>query len=386
MALFTVEKQAVFLKASKHDIVHSSGTAFQQEHVYVKTYRMPWSKGLTKRTMGLMDASQFGELDRPGRIRNFDQLRSTLFGTRNNPKVIVADIQPSEVHVKQDLLSKLVSQYNLKYRTSYKPHYSKWKVVNSVWMMADPTRPGRVTIPQTSGFKMAKELMSVPVVSQHSQFIQEDFNSMMTAYRDEPKKRGTRESRANLKKRNPKKYKEAYLYLGTVFVVRFWPTRVPVDLYWSEGIQRRVRTHLAQELKYHATAPMRGISVPSSIRQVEPVKTTGMQDWYVMGSKEAPTISNRFKDTPTGRFKDYHTYTMGKGFTRLKTTERYSLKPLFLVRGRNVDAARAAAQTKLNRMIEKPATAERGYELEKRWLISGKKVISRVALQKYREA
>jgi hypothetical protein len=139
-------------------------------------------------------------------------------------------------------------------------------------------------------------------------------------------------------------------------------------------------------MKYHGSAPIKGMTMPSSVQREKPVHTSGMQEWYVMGSKEAPTVTDRFKDTPKGRFKDYHTYTVGKGFTRLKTNERYSLKPLFMVKGRNVDAARAAAQSKFNQMIQRPATAERGYELENRWLSSGMKVISRAALQKYREA
>lgn len=398
MALFTVEKQGVFLRPSKREVTPRGGPAHEQEHLYVMTRRLPWRNNPKQRTMGFMDSSQFGGLDKPGNIRNFDRLRSTLFGSGATPKVIISDISPGEVYVKQDLLHKLVSQYNVRNRTSYKPHYSNWKEIGSVWMMADPTRSGRVSIPATSGLRASQMVMGWPVVVSHKQFIQEgyrefrgedpepeDYAAKMKAYRNEPRGSGSKIGKAKFRQSNPKKYqKKTVLYLGAVYVVRYWPTRVPVDLYWSEGIQRRVRAHLAHEMKQRGTLPLHPSNKPLS-RYSHPVDVKGMTDWYVMGIKQAPSVSSRFKETPRGRIKDMYTYHTTKGFVPLTTDMRESLRPLFVVKGRNVEAARVAAEDTIDKLIRNAATADRGYDLSERWLASGKKMISRASLRKYRE-
>ena len=77
---------------------------------------------------------------------------------------------------------------------------------------------------------------------------------------------------------------------------------------------------------------------------------------------------------------------MGRGFRRLHVSDRSTLKPLFMVKGRNIEAARAAALKKIDAMISNPATSDQGYLFDEQWGMSGQKVISRAALRKYREA
>ena len=160
-----------------------------------------------------------------------------------------------------------------------------------------------------------------------------------------------------------------------------------MDLYWSEGIQRRVRAHLAKELKFQKAGGM--MVHPSQqvrSRVGHPVSLQGTQDWYVMGAKPAPKITNRLSQTPGGRVKALHTYEVGRGFRRLHVSDRSTLKPLFMVKGRNIEAARAAALKKIDAMISNPATSDQGYLFDEQWGMSGQKVISRAALRKYREA
>jgi hypothetical protein len=336
--------------------------------------------------MGFVDDSQFGGLDRPGNIKSFESLRDLLLGKQHYPKVIVADIPPGEIWKKQDLLVKLVNQYNLRNRTSYKPHFSSWMELRSAWMLADPTKPGRSRVSYPTGLRLARHFFStLNVIGSSKKFLaEEDFESMLAAYRGEQREAGSRESKFR-QKNYKKKYQDVSLFLGIVFVVRFWPSKLPLDLYWSEGIQRRVRAHLAKELQQRKTGYMPVHPMQRAMRVGRPMPQRGMYDWYVMGAKEAPLTSNRLAQTKSGRVKPLHTYEPGRGFRRLHVTDRETLKPLFVVRGRNVDAAREAADKKIEAMIMNPATSEQGYMFAQQWARSGQKVISRTALQKYRE-
>jgi hypothetical protein len=259
--------------------------------------------------------------------------------------------------------------------------------LRSAWMIADPTKPGRSRISHATGLRLARQFYStLKVVGSPKKFLaEEDFESLMAAYRGEQRKTGSRESKFR-RKDYKKKYRDASLFLGIVFVVRFWPSKLPLDLYWSEGIQRRVRAHLAKELNQRKTGYMPVHPMQRAMRVGQPMPQRGMYDWYVMGAKEAPQISARLAQTKSGRVKPLHTYEVGRGFRRLHTSDRETLKPLFVVRGRNVDAAREAANRKIDAMIANPATSEQGYMFDKQWARSGQKVISRAALQKYREA
>jgi hypothetical protein len=340
-----------------------------------------------------MDDSQIGLIKSPGLIRSPQQLKNFVFGERQAPRLIVADINKNEAYDQKEILTKLVQQFNRQYQTSFKPVFSPWRDVSaiaSLWFFVDPTYPGRKKVPLASGFKAAQGMID-GLTTDPNRFLTEDdeetFASMMAAYKNEPHKVRSKETRFGKQRRSQKYQQDKLLYIGTVYVLHYSPKYIPVDLHWSEGVQRRVRTHLAKEMKKLSSKPLpvHPQQQATNIRAEHPVDTKMAQKWYVMGLKDAPDISDRFKETPRGRIKKLRTYKPGAGFVRLKNKETSALKPLFVVNARNIDAAREVAQRKFDRLITNPRTADKGYELERQWLASGQKVVSVMALQKYRQ-
>jgi hypothetical protein len=108
-------------------------------------------------------------------------------------------------------------------------------------------------------------------------------------------------------------------------------------------------------------------------------------EWYALGVKDAPVFSRRMrKSERTGLIRRYHTFEPGRGVTPLAMRSKTQIKPLFVVKASNVEAARRAAEQYIDRLIADPVRGEHGTDLSNRFMAGGRRMISRTAWELYR--
>lgn len=375
MGIITVERHVFFLQAKEY----SGG----QVQMWVRNVRLPWGKGTSTRTVGYLDDAQFGALSKRVGGQDIENMKRFFLGKGfAHPNLIVARVAESDFFTRPEMGKRLFDQFKqqlkgisfsgqgdipeeederflthaqrmARYKTGgprtgsrsvakplrgpeqmYRPHYSQ-HYFNTVWLLVDPTRPGRQTVPKDRAIRLAKKVLGTR------------FSNIL--FPDQRKKVMD---------------KDSIVILGVGYLMQYWQKRVPsYDVRWLESIQARVRKHLGAELKI-------------TKGRVDPTQT-----WYAMGKQEMPPISQRFQTTKQGRVRHYKTFRAGHGLVSASPEAQFSLKPLFTVKARNIVAAKDAAERKLVKMIRNPSTAEQGYDFEAAWYAANRKMVSLAAVR-----
>lgn len=381
MGFITVERHVFYLQAKEHREEGKVRTG-TQTHLRVRSIRVPWGHR-TARTVGYMDDGQFGGVNFKIQGRTIEGMRDFLFGRGyQHPKLIVADIRPEEVVTKTDIAKKFFGEYRNKlnrisygansespFQESYEDEYQKFvqdlalksqerrtthaiptrsdnyavkypqHAFNSAWMFADPTWPGRRTVSHREAVTLGKSVLDMEIVP-------EIFNKM-----------SGRQKMYNLR---------GATILGVAYKLHYYQNSQPADIVtWLESINQRVRTYMAKAMKRQP------------VTHEGPV---GAVKWYALGHYDMPSARKRYAMTPRERLRTYKTFRPGVGFSAPKLEgEKGMLKPLFVVDGRNVEDARNRAQQFLYKMImnSDPDVSIRGSELEEKWHLAGRKMVTR---------
>jgi hypothetical protein len=221
----------------------------------------------------------------------------------------------------------------------YKPEYPKHGF-NTIWLLYDPTRPGRQMLPKDRAIRLAKTVL------------RDSFATKLY--------RGHRGRQKLWEKNTP-------VILGVGYMLQYWVKNPAPDAVRLESVDQRVRAYLSRVL-------------PSSRRSEV---SSGAQVWYALGLRELPKQSMRYEPTPGGRIRRYTTFRPGVGITTARPDETARYVPLFTVQGRNLEDARERAERKLYRMIKGPDLKLKNlaYVWDREWSAANRKLVTRNSLQ-----
>jgi len=393
MAVITVERQLIYAEAKNYSVDFEKAKSFPQVHLRVRCIRVPWGQGVS-RTIGYMDDAHFGgfpELkqfiaEEPHKIKDF------FLGVGHaHPKLIVADVQMSDLYSRPEICKKLGDKYKqglasetfpehplpsrfeegvwdrltpeekIKY---YRPPGSRvrWRKDrpkqfpykfeypnirgDEVWLLVDPTSPGREGITHRTAVELAKRYLGREVNPELFKGMSGDSKIFdMTGI----------------------------TVLGVGYLLRYWTRRYPPDqVLWLESVQQRVRTYLTKALR-------RTWSFTPAYSRIDTEKT-----WYAMGVSKIPPLSQRYMPTASGRIRNYMTFEPGVGFKPpdFRGAKSEVLKPLFTVKARNRGEATLKANQKIKQLVDSTNPRENalGAELVWKWSAGGHQVIPRVAV------
>ena len=378
MGYVVVARHVFYLQAAEH-LENGDPKRFgkrartgEQTHLHVRAIRVPWGQR-TARNAGYLDDSQFGGLDPSHKIGGqvVQNTKNFMLGKGyNHPKLIVADVTEHDLMTKDELGKVFFEHYKQKLnRVPARPRFSPddlgeenwsreagsislksapYKVsfpgqpFNTVWMLPDPTWSGKRIASEREATALAKTVLDLPV--QHELF------QGMTG----------RRKQYNL---------EGITVLGVGYSLQYFQSGPgPVEgVVWIESIQRRVRPYLNRVLGGPKVAD----------------KDAG-QDWYAIGAYPVPIPSDRFALTPRNRVRQVKTYRTGEGFYHAKPKEEFAYRPLFTVKGRNMEDARRRAQELIFRNIRSSDNARSIHwlEMEQKWHEAERKMVSKPMLMR----
>ena len=132
MAVITVERHIFYAEAVRYG--SKSDTATPQVHLRVRSIRVPWGQGFN-RLIGYLDTIQFGGAEFKVDLHSFEQLRSFLLGQgRSNPKIIVADVQKSDLYTKPEMAKYFADQYKQQLaRETFPTHPVRPYLDENIW-------------------------------------------------------------------------------------------------------------------------------------------------------------------------------------------------------------------------------------------------------------
>jgi hypothetical protein len=222
----------------------------------------------------------------------------------------------------------------------YKPHYPKHGF-NTIWMLYDPTRPGKHRLPKDRVIRLAKELL------------QDKFATKI--YRGH---------------RGRQKLWDTYtpVILGVAYMLQYWVRNPAPDAVRLESVDRRVRAYLQKAL----------------LKKRKDIEPSGAGiTWYAIGLRKLPVPSKRYTPTPQGNIRRYTTFRPGKGILTSRPDEHERYVPLFTVKGRNLEDARNRADAKIDRLVNdpNPQISDRALDWSREWGRANRKMVTRSSLQ-----
>lgn len=392
MGFITVERHVFYVVPHEY--------AGEQTHLHVKNVRLPMSRQSADRTIKYLDDSVFGALPFSRGIKTEESIKDFYLGKGHPwPKLIVANVTRNELYTRPEM-KKLMFQrwkqhmnrgaqqglsvnqpqfpkleeskwggwsddrqthaqrmaaFHKKTELSaqgsrekhlgmhgddHRPHGSQQVMYNEIWLLPDPSKPGKVLVPDSRMRLLAKQVFSSSAT----------FKNVVIA-----KNAG----------RNEIIEQGAVILLGVGYKLHYHHKRAPIDAVVVPAVYDRVHAYLSKFMKKAGTVG-------------DNPNAGAINTYYALGTKELPARSKRYKATPRGRVRKYATFHGGKGIQPVAPGASHQMVPLFTVKARNIDEAQMKAQMLLNRKRWLADLNERDkwvqYGLQ--WYESGRRMIT----------
>lgn len=383
MGFITIERHVFFIKPQEYD----GG----QNHLWVRNLRVGMGRE-SARSVVYMDDSMFGGLPHKVGGNDINKLRDFFMGKGYPfPKLIVANVRADELHTRTDMQKIMFERYKVAFRKTagstqgmpminiwdrekdlkeaamtkaqelarekvgsreagvipspldmHRPHYQP-EYFNQVWLLADPSKPGRVIVPPARAKALGRSVL--------------DRNYKHVLYMDD--RNGKR----------PVMDHDSVIILGVAYMLDYRQNQMPLDAVHLESIDSRVRTYMAPFINKHFGG--------------DPEREDIVRKYYAMGLKALPPKSERWRDTPRGRIRKYRSYHKGVGIRPMRPGQENRILPLFVVSARNPDLAKIQAQNIINRGVghPDPVKRERWLDIESAWHANGRQVLTVGALK-----